>query len=161
MGEFKRANPLFSLCGLNCGLCTMRIGGHCPSCGQGNRPCKVARCAVARGVEYCFECPEYPCQLYDHADVRDSFITHLNQKADMQKARRHDGYGREFYGCTNYLDYCTYTQGLEYTSEGYRGQARYHGFDEHVTRCRARPAPPRRESGTRAARLASRRGTRP
>ena len=87
MGEFKRANPLFSLCGLNCGLCTMRIGGHCPSCGQGNRPCKVARCAVARGVEYCFECPEYPCQLYDHADEHDSFTTHLNQGADMRKAK--------------------------------------------------------------------------
>ena len=80
MGEFKRANPLFSLCGLNCGLCTMRIGGHCPGCGQGNRPCQVARCAVARGVEYCFECTEYPCQLYDHADGHDSFITHLNQR---------------------------------------------------------------------------------
>ena len=50
----------------------------------------------------------------------------------MKKARRHDGYGREFYGCTNYPDYCTYTQGLEYTSEGYRGQARYSGFDEQT-----------------------------
>ena len=86
MEEFKRDNPLFSLCGLNCGLCTMRIGGHCPACGQGNRPCKAARCAVGRGVEYCFECPEYPCEIYDHADDYDSFITHLNQKADMQKA---------------------------------------------------------------------------
>ena len=86
MEEFKRENPLFSLCGLNCGLCTMRIGGHCPGCGQGNRPCKVARCAMERGVEYCFECPEYPCEIYDHADDYDSFITHLNQKKDMQKA---------------------------------------------------------------------------
>ena len=85
---FNRANPLFSLCGLNCGLCTMRLGGHCPGCGQGNRPCKVARCAMGRGVEYCFECPEYPCALYDHGGDRDSFITHLNQKADMQKAKK-------------------------------------------------------------------------
>ena len=86
MQEFKRANPLFSLCGLNCGLCTMKIGGHCPGCGQGNRPCKVARCAMERGFEYCFECSEYPCGLYDNADDHDSFITHLNQRADMQKA---------------------------------------------------------------------------
>ena len=87
MQEFKRDNPLFSLCGLNCGLCTMRLGGHCPGCGQGNRPCKVARCAMQRGVEYCFQCPDYPCGLYDHADERDSFITHLNQRADMAKAQ--------------------------------------------------------------------------
>ena len=32
-------------------------------------------------------CSEYPCQLYDHADVRDSFITHLNQRADMRKTK--------------------------------------------------------------------------
>ena len=87
MDNFKRDNPLFSLCGLNCGLCTMRLGGHCPGCGQGNRPCKVARCAMQRGVEYCFECPDYPCEIYDHADEYDSFITHLNQKADMAKAQ--------------------------------------------------------------------------
>lgn len=87
MEEFKRENPLFSLCGLNCGLCTMRLGGHCPGCGQGNRPCKVARCAMARGVEYCFECPDYPCEIFDHADEYDSFVTHLNQRADMRKAK--------------------------------------------------------------------------
>ena len=87
MNDFKRDNPLFSLCGLNCGLCTMRLGGHCPGCGQGNRPCKVARCAMQRGIEYCFECPDYPCELYDRADEYDSFITHLNQRADMAKAK--------------------------------------------------------------------------
>ena len=87
MNDFKRDNPLFSLCGLNCGLCTMRLGGHCPGCGCGNRPCKVARCAMERGVEYCFECPDYPCEIYDRADEYDSFITHLNQKVDMAKAQ--------------------------------------------------------------------------
>ena len=87
MKDFKRENPLFSLCGLNCGLCTMRLGGHCPGCGQGNRPCRVGCCAMERGVEYCFECPDYPCELYDRVDEYDSFITHLNQKADMAKAQ--------------------------------------------------------------------------
>lgn len=86
MEEFRRDNPLLSLCGLNCGLCTMRIGGHCPGCGQGNRPCRAARCAMERGVEYCFECADYPCEICEHADEHDSFITHLNQKADMRKA---------------------------------------------------------------------------
>lgn len=39
-------------------------------------------------VEYCFECGEYPCPIYEHADAHDSFITHRNQKADMDKAKR-------------------------------------------------------------------------
>ena len=87
MKKFERENPLLSMCGLNCGLCTMRLSGHCPGCGQGNRPCRVARCGMEHNVEYCFECPEYPCRLYDGADEYDSFITHLNQKSDMMKAK--------------------------------------------------------------------------
>lgn len=87
MKDFKRDNPLFSLCGLNCGLCSMRLGGHCPGCGQGNKPCKVARCGMEHGVEYCFQCGEYPCAIYEHADEKDSFITHLHQKSDMERAK--------------------------------------------------------------------------
>ncbi len=75
------------MCGLNCGLCTMRLGGHCPGCGHGNRPCKIARCGMEHGVEYCFQCPEYPCGLYDHVNEYDSFMTHLHQKTDMMKAK--------------------------------------------------------------------------
>lgn len=88
MKDFKRNNPLFSLCGLNCGLCSMRLGGYCPGCGQGNKPCKAARCGMEHGVEYCLQCSEYPCQIYEHADDYDSFITHKNQNADMEKARQ-------------------------------------------------------------------------
>ena len=87
MNSFKRNDPLFSMCGLNCGLCSMRLGGHCPGCGHGNKPCKIARCGMEHGVEYCFQCPEYPCGLYDHVDEYDSFMTHLHQKADLMKAK--------------------------------------------------------------------------
>ena len=88
MKKFERENPLLSMCGLNCGLCTMRLAGHCPGCGQGNKPCKIARCGMEHNIEYCFECPEYPCKLYDHVDEYDSFITYLNQKADLMKAKK-------------------------------------------------------------------------
>lgn len=87
MKDFKRNNPLFSLCGLNCGLCTMKLGGYCPGCGQGNKPCKIARCGMEHHVEYCFQCSEYPCQCCDHAGECDSFITYLHQKEDMMKAK--------------------------------------------------------------------------
>ena len=88
MKGFTRKNQLFSLCGHNCGLCTMRLGGHCGGCGNGNQSCKIARCSLEHGgVEYCCECPHYPCEKYEKFDEYDSFITHRNRKADMEKLR--------------------------------------------------------------------------
>lgn len=88
MKGFNRKNQLFSLCGLNCGLCTMRLGGHCGGCGNGNQSCKIARCSLEHGgVEYCCECPRYPCEKYEKIDEYDSFITHRNRTADMGKLR--------------------------------------------------------------------------
>ena len=34
MKGFERENQLFSLCGLNCGLCPMFLGNHCGGCGN-------------------------------------------------------------------------------------------------------------------------------
>ena len=90
MKNFTRENTLFSLCGLNCGLCPMRLGGYCPGCGggAGNQPCKIARCAMERGrPEYCIACPEFPCGLYADADKYDSFISHRNCLRDLRRAR--------------------------------------------------------------------------
>ena len=87
MKGFKRGNPLFSLCGLNCGLCPMKIGGHCSGCGFGNQSCRIAKCSLEHGsVEYCFQCEEYPCGRYEHIDDYDSFITHQHRKSDLEKA---------------------------------------------------------------------------
>lgn len=90
MKGFNRQNQLFSLCGLNCGLCPMRLNGYCPGCGggQGNQSCKIARCSMERGgIEYCFQCSAYPCEKYGHIDDFDSFITHQHRKADLEKAQ--------------------------------------------------------------------------
>ena len=38
--------------------------------------------------EYCFQCAEYPCEKYESIDEFDSFITHRNQKADLEKMQR-------------------------------------------------------------------------
>ena len=86
MNGFERGNSLLSLCGLNCGLCPMRLGGHCGGCGNGNQSCKIARCSLEHGgVEYCCECVGYPCEKYERIDEYDSFITHRCQKADLEK----------------------------------------------------------------------------
>ena len=89
MKGFVRKDSLFSLCGLNCGLCSMHLGGHCPGCGEGSQSCKLARCSLDHGgLEYCYECGEYPCEKYEKIDEFDSFITHRNRMLDLEKAKR-------------------------------------------------------------------------
>ena len=89
MKGFKRENKFFSLCGLNCGLCPMFLGKHCGGCGNGNQSCKIAKCSIEQGnIEYCYECKHYPCEKYQHIDEYDSFITHRQQKSDLEKAQR-------------------------------------------------------------------------
>lgn len=93
--EYKdRSYPLFSVCGLNCGLCPRHHTegkSKCPGCaGEGflkvHPTCGVLSCAQRKDVEYCFLCEEYPCGKYDGADLSDSFITHKNQLRDLDKA---------------------------------------------------------------------------
>ncbi len=91
MSNFTRQYPLFSLCGLNCGLCPMHLGNYCPGCGggPGNQPCAIARCSqLHSGIEYCYMCNKYPCEKYDGIDEFDSFITHRNQLKDLEKVKK-------------------------------------------------------------------------
>ena len=89
--DFRREDTLFSLCGLNCGLCSMRLGGHCPGCGggPGNQPCAIARCSREHGgVAYCYACADYPCARYEGEEAYDSFITHRHRRQDLARAQR-------------------------------------------------------------------------
>ncbi len=98
MKGFERNDLLFSLCGLNCGLCAMNLGGYCPGCGggEGNQACAVARCSMQKGqVEYCFQCNDFPCGRYQGEEEYDSFITHRNRMRDLEKMREA---GAEAYG---------------------------------------------------------------
>lgn len=68
MKGFTRKEPMFSLCGLNCALCSMHVGGYCPGCGggEGNQSCALARCSLEHGgLEFCADCAEYPCARYE------------------------------------------------------------------------------------------------
>ncbi len=65
---------------------------RCPGCsGEGfltkHPACGVLSCSQRKGLEYCYQCDEYPCKKYDGADQSDSFITHLKQFSDMEKAK--------------------------------------------------------------------------
>ena len=89
MKNFERSNPCLSLCGLNCLLCPMQLSGHCGGCGFGSQSCPISRCSLEhKKPEYCSECEEYPCSKYDHIDEWDSFVTHQNQKANLERRQR-------------------------------------------------------------------------
>lgn len=90
MKGFTRTETRFSLCGLNCALCSMHRGGYCPGCGggAGNQSCAIAKCSLEHGgVPFCWECPEYPCSRYEGFDDGDSFVPHRNRQQDIAKAR--------------------------------------------------------------------------
>ena len=90
MKDFDRKDYLFSLCGLNCALCTMKLDGYCPGCGggAGNQGCSIARCSLEHGgYDYCFECADYPCEKYNGITLFDSFITHRHQLSDMERVK--------------------------------------------------------------------------
>ncbi|HBN84498.1 MAG TPA: hypothetical protein DDZ89_11700 [Clostridiales bacterium] len=90
MKDFNRENLSLSLCGLNCGLCPMQLGGYCPGCGggDGNQSCAIAKCSLQHDqVEYCFLCIEFPCSKFEKTTEYDSFITHQRQLEDMKRAK--------------------------------------------------------------------------
>lgn len=99
MKNYQRNHPQFSLCGLNCALCPMHLGGYCPGCGggEGNQPCRFMKCGREHGeIEFCFQCGEYPCEKYDGATDFDSFIPH---KTMFQNAERAKTVGVSAYLC--------------------------------------------------------------
>ena len=90
MKGFTRTEIRFSLCGLNCCLCPMYLGGYCPGCGggAGNQSCALAKCSLEHGgIPFCWQCPEYPCSRYEGFDDGDSFVPHRNRQQDIARAR--------------------------------------------------------------------------
>ncbi len=90
MKGFTREELRFSLCGLNCALCSMHLGGYCPGCGggEGNQSCAIARCSLEHGgLQFCWDCPDYPCPNYRGFDEAYSFVPHSRREQDIARAR--------------------------------------------------------------------------
>ncbi len=89
MKNYRREYPLFSLCGLNCGLCPIHhMPEGCPGCGggEGHQSCGVIRCSQSHGnVEYCCQCIEYPCEKYQDTMRYDHFIPCRNVDRDFSR----------------------------------------------------------------------------
>ena len=116
MKEYKREYPLFSLCGLNCGLCPRyHTNGtsKCPGCGgqdfESKHPaCKVITCNKKHDdVQYCYECSLYPCDKYTATNNLDSFITYKNVNSDLEKLKKYglDNYKKELNEKVNILQF--------------------------------------------------------
>jgi hypothetical protein len=126
MKEYTRKYPLFSLCGLNCGLCPRHYTegkSRCPGCGGGDfhllhPSCAVITCSRKHGViEYCCECTDFPCERYTVANEHDSFISHRNVLKDLTAVKNKgiDNYKREL---DIKVDFLTYL--LQYCDDGKR-----------------------------------------
>ncbi len=96
MKEYKREYPLFSLCGLNCGLCPRyhtEGESKCPGCGGEDfylkhPTCSVITCSKKHGnAEFCFQCSSFPCERYKKRNHEDSFISYRNVNSDIEKAK--------------------------------------------------------------------------
>lgn len=96
MEQYNRKYPLFSLCGLNCGLCPRyhtQGESKCPGCGGKDFSNKHPSCAVINcnkkhdNVQYCYMCSSYPCGRFLRND-KDSFITYQNVAKDFNSAQK-------------------------------------------------------------------------
>ncbi|MEL7570258.1 MAG: DUF3795 domain-containing protein [Eubacteriaceae bacterium] len=96
MEQYYREYPLFSLCGLNCGLCPRyhtQGESKCPGCGGEDFNKKHPSCAVINcnkkhdNVHFCYMCSSYPCGKYLSND-KDSFITYKNVTKDFNFAQK-------------------------------------------------------------------------
>ncbi len=58
----------YGICGLVCGLCSYNI--NCAGCRCKTGECDVKACCVEKGLSYCFECDEYPCDKDMHKGKR-------------------------------------------------------------------------------------------
>jgi len=71
----------------------------CPGCGgKGFQKCRLVTCAQNHGgIEYCYQCGEYPCSRYEGIDAFDSFISHRNQLDNFRKVNENglDAYKSE------------------------------------------------------------------
>ena len=90
MKNYRRADPRFALCGLNCGLCPIHhMAGGCPGCGggEGHQSCAIIRCSLEHGgVEHCFQCGDYPCARLREMAAYDSFLPHGAILSDLDRA---------------------------------------------------------------------------
>jgi len=73
---------MIAVCGMACDVCKLleneacEMGGCCPGTDESvperqrrmkeelGTTCPILECAAKRGIDYCFKCPDFPCEVY-------------------------------------------------------------------------------------------------
>jgi hypothetical protein len=64
MTKKTQKKPIISHCGICCSLCPPYKDKECPGCAK-LPDCKIQQCAKNKSQQYCFECSQFPCTLYE------------------------------------------------------------------------------------------------
>lgn len=80
------ADSFMGRCGDDCADCGHRESDGCPGCQTAGKPfwgeCALAKCCVARELDHCGQCQQFPCaKLNEYASEPDNGKILLNLRA--------------------------------------------------------------------------------
>jgi hypothetical protein len=99
------SEELVSPCGMNCGRCSGYLAlqhdvknkgirmPYCIGCRPRDKQCaflkKRCKRLLQKKVDFCFECPEYPCRNLQHIDERYRTFFHLSPLENLNFIKTH------------------------------------------------------------------------
>lgn len=84
---------LVAVCGMVCEVCKLYKDEACEMCGcvpgtdervpdkqrrmkaEMGTTCPILECASKRGIDYCFKCPEFPCEIYYAQEMPEKYAS--------------------------------------------------------------------------------------
>ena len=71
-----------SVCGLACEKCPKMQKSNCPNGDVGcmpknNKFCKICTCAFEKGIRYCFDCIDFPCELTKQGPIKYEYCKYI------------------------------------------------------------------------------------
>ena len=73
------------VCGIGCEKCPKMRQNKCPNGEIGcipkeNKFCKIASCAFAKKMRFCFECKKFPCEITKTGPIQYGYCQYLTGK---------------------------------------------------------------------------------
>ncbi len=73
------------VCGIACEKCPRMVKGTCPGGPSGCIPkenpfCAIASCAFKKGVGFCFECVDFPCETTKSGPISYGYCEYISGK---------------------------------------------------------------------------------
>ena len=73
------------VCGIACEICPRMVKGLCPNGEKGctpreNKLCQICSCAFKKGVRYCFQCEEFPCETTKSGPFSFGYCQYISSK---------------------------------------------------------------------------------